>query len=130
MADKAQRGTATPDQGLVDMELVLSRVLQFGVTLAALIVACGLILLLTTGHSGYTPHGYPAYISAVASGLVQGKPYAWIATGLLVLLFTPVLRVAVSLVAFVVERDHIYVLVTVFVLTVLVSSFLLGSAGW
>lgn len=118
------------EERLVDMEAVVSRVLQVGVTAAAAIIAVGLLFLLIAGHSGYPPHGYPLTVGAVLAGLVHAKPYAWIAAGLLLLILTPVLRVAVSAVTFVLERDSIYIVVTLYVLIVLVASFFLGSSGW
>jgi len=124
---EAPRGA---EQRLVDMEAIVSRVLQVGVTAAAAVIALGLLLLLVTGHSGYTPHGYPLTVGGVLLGLANGKPYAWIAAGLLLLILTPVLRVAVSAITFLLERDSIYIVVTLYVLAVLIASFFLGSSGW
>ena len=44
------------------------------------------------------------------------------------LIATPVMRVAVSIVAFLIERDWIFVIVTSFVLAMLILSFFLGKA--
>jgi len=49
--------------------------------------------------------------------------------GLLVLIATPVLRVALSVVGFALQRDWVYVGLTVLVLLVLLGSFLVGKAG-
>jgi hypothetical protein len=49
--------------------------------------------------------------------------------GLLMLIATPILRVAVSIVVFVVQRDWEFVAVTAFVLAVLLASFFLGKSG-
>ena len=49
--------------------------------------------------------------------------------GLILLIATPVARVAVSVLVFVVERDGAFVLITLFVLILLLLSFLLGKAG-
>ena len=51
---------------------------------------------------------------------------AIIQLGLLILIATPVARVAFSAVAFAIERDYLYVWITLFVLAVLLYS-LLGS---
>ncbi len=45
------------------------------------------------------------------------------------LIATPVLRVAASVLAFAIERDWIYVALTAAVLILLLLSFLVGSAG-
>lgn len=46
--------------------------------------------------------------------------------GLLVLILTPVARVAVSVIAFHVQRDRAYVLITSLVLALLILSFAMG----
>jgi uncharacterized membrane protein len=46
--------------------------------------------------------------------------------GLLLLLATPVLRVAVSILAFIYEKDGIFVMITSIVLALLLLSFVLG----
>ena len=54
---------------------------------------------------------------------------AVIVAGLVLLIATPVIRVAVSLVAFTRERDRTFVAITATVLFLLLLSFLLGKAG-
>ena len=49
--------------------------------------------------------------------------------GLMLLVATPVLRVAVSVIAFGLERDMRYVIITLIVLAILITSFLLGRGG-
>jgi uncharacterized membrane protein len=65
----------------------------------------------------------PAVISAVGHG---GGP-ALVMLGLLLLILTPVMRVAVSVVSFALDRDRRYVLITLTVLGVLIGSFALGG---
>lgn len=49
--------------------------------------------------------------------------------GLFVLIATPVVRVGVSVVLFLHQRDRKFVLITLLVLVLLLASFLLGRAG-
>jgi uncharacterized membrane protein len=49
--------------------------------------------------------------------------------GLLMLIATPVMRVAASIFAFVYEHDYVYVTITAIVLALLLLSFVLGKAG-
>ncbi len=49
--------------------------------------------------------------------------------GLLLLVATPVARVALSIVIFIIERDRLYVLITAAVLLILVVAFVTGAAG-
>jgi uncharacterized membrane protein len=60
---------------------------------------------------------------------LQGDDRAIIQLGLLLLIATPVARVLFSVVAFALERDLTYVLVTLIVLAVLVYSLFSGHAG-
>ena len=53
---------------------------------------------------------------------------AIMALGLLILIITPVLRVAISIVAFAIQHDRIYVAITSLVLALLILSFA-GSRG-
>ena len=56
----------------------------------------------------------------------DGRGRGWIQLGLLVLIATPIARVAFCIVAFALEHDRLYVLFTVIVLIVLLYS-LIGS---
>jgi uncharacterized membrane protein len=49
--------------------------------------------------------------------------------GLVLLIATPVARVAMSLVAFILQRDRVYVVVTLIVLAVLIFSLTGGIPG-
>jgi uncharacterized membrane protein len=113
-------------------ELVISHVLRGGVLLSAVIITAGVILFyLRDAQSahGLLDHPYPHSLADVMSGLMLGNPIAIIALGLLLLLSTPVVRVAVSIFAFAVERDWRYVMITSLVLAILIASFLLGKGG-
>jgi uncharacterized membrane protein len=59
----------------------------------------------------------------VARGAAAGRPFALIAVGLLLLIATPVVRVALSVAFFAAQRDWRYVAITLFVLAVLAGSF-------
>jgi uncharacterized membrane protein len=65
----------------------------------------------------------------VAQELTQGDPLALVALGLLILLLTPILRVAISIVIFALERDWLYTVITLIVLLILLVSLLLGRGG-
>ena len=75
-------------------------------------------------------HGEPAVTAERGGshrrGAVPSKR-ALIQLGLLVLIAVPVVRVAVSIVAFALERDWLYVVVTVLVLAILLFSLLGGA---
>ncbi len=126
-------------------EEIISWILRVGVLASAVLIALGVALLFVRGETGYTGSfndlagllsynqdrqaAFPTSPGAVLLGLAQFKPYAFIALGLLLLIATPVLRVAASIVIFALEHDYAYVFITVIVLLILIVSFLLGKAG-
>lgn len=98
--------------------------------LSATIIALGL-LLLPTRAGGLSPQrllNFPQTPSQIVEGLLILRPQALITLGLLLLIATPVLRVAVSIIAFAFERDWKYVIITSLVLAILLfSMFFLGN---
>lgn len=108
---------------------LVGNLLRLGVLLAAAVVATGGLLYLVR-HGGdpvayHVFHGEPRAlrdiggIVASVSGL-GGR--AIIQLGLLLLIATPVARVAFSAAAFALERDRMYVVVTLIVLATLLYS--------
>jgi uncharacterized membrane protein YfcA/uncharacterized membrane protein len=105
-------------------------ILQGGVLLSAALILLGLFLLPTRpgGLSITRMLNFPQTLNAVGTGLQIWRPQALIALGLLVLIATPVVRVAVSVLGFVLERDRKYVVITLVVLAILLFSiFFLGG---
>ena len=117
----------------VRVELAVSRILRAGLVLAAALVVAGGALYLAR-HGAEIPHyrvfkGEPAEltsVAAIARDALAGSAEGVIQLGLLVLLATPVARVAFSVVAFALQRDRLYVGVTLVVLAVLTYSLLGG----
>lgn len=117
------------------VEQLVGRLLQFGVLLSAVIVAIGGVMLLTR-HGSDVPlyssfRGEPYELSTltgVARGLFARDPRAIIQFGLVLLIATPVLRVAFTLVAFMLQHDRKYVLITAIVLTLLLYGLVFGRA--
>ena len=111
------------------LELIIGNLLRAGVLLAAAVVLIGGVLYLA-GHNGdrigyrqFSPGG-PA-IQSVA-GILQSASHldseGLIQLGLLLLIATPVARVALAIVIFAVQRDRLYVVVTILVLAILLYS--------
>jgi uncharacterized membrane protein len=65
----------------------------------------------------------------VIQGLEHSQGRAIVMAGLLLLIATPVLRVAISVLAFVYQRDRTFVVITSVVLALLLTSFALGRGG-
>ena len=116
------------------IENILGNLLRAGVFLSALVVSIGgVIYLLRYGHSPVdfrVFRGEPADLRDVRGIIgdtmaLQGRGI--IQLGLLLLIATPVCRVAFSIFGFAQERDRMYVVFTVIVFSILLYS-LLGSA--
>ena len=127
-------GEAAHDDPARTPELMVSVVLRTGVILSAAVIVIGLILLAYHGMAGLqggiaTAFNFPHTFGAVLAGVVKLDPVSVISLGLLLMIITPVTRVAVSIVAFAMERDWRYVGITTLVLLVLLVSFALGKAG-
>lgn len=109
----------------------IGRILQVGVIVSSVVICCGLIL--SFAHSdqvnGQDLLTFPHTLGEVGAGLLALRAQAFIALGLLLLIATPVVRVAVSIVGFAREHDRRYVLIASLVLLILLLSFLLGRGG-
>jgi uncharacterized membrane protein len=113
------------------IEVIIGTLLRTGVILAATVVLLGgALYLVRHGHEAVefsTFHGEPESLRTV-SGIINGALHAVaraiIQLGLLILIATPVARVAFSAVAFAIERDYMYVGITLFVLAILLYSLL------
>jgi uncharacterized membrane protein len=107
-------------------EIVISQVLRGGVFLSMLIIASGSVWFFLDPSSYHAPL---TTLPSVIQGITQGNPRALIMMGLLLLLATPVIRVAISVTLFALEHDWLFVAITVIVLIVLAISFVLGKGG-
>jgi uncharacterized membrane protein len=105
-----------------------------GVMLAAVVITAGGALYLWRHgqeHPDYaTFHGIPDELKhpgSIMHGVLDGRSRALIQLGLLLLIATPVTRVAFSVFAFERERDWTYVGITLVVLSILAYSLAGGS---
>jgi len=113
------------------LQHLVGNLLRYGVLLAAAVVLTGGLLYLAR-HGGTVPdyrrfQGQPAYlrsVTGIARGALTLDERAVVQLGLVLLIATPIARVALSAVAFAFERDRTYVLVTLLVLALLLWSLL------
>ena len=122
------------------VELLISWILRIGVATSGLLVVAGMLLVflhhpsyrrspsdlgaLTSISSRY-PHALRDVLASVRRGSGEGVAML----GLLLLIATPVVRVAVSIALFAYEHDRRFVIITTIVLLLLLLSFALGAAG-
>jgi uncharacterized membrane protein len=112
------------------MEIAISRMLRAGVSLAALVMLVGGILYMWQAH-GMAPdyrhfHGTasPAdKFEPVFGGIRHFESRSIIRLGILLLIATPIMRVAYCVFGFAAQKDKLYVLISGIVLTVLLYSF-------
>jgi len=125
------------DKRSLRVELIISNLLRIGVLTSLTVVIIGVLLtflrqpdLLTsttvvqqlTQPGGAIPFTWREFGAGVRA--VQGE--AIVMLGLLLLIATPIGRVAVSILAFVYQKDRVYTLITLVVFCLLLLSFVLG----
>lgn len=119
-----------------DQDLVrrVSLLLRLGVSASALLLLCGgLIYLIRHGTEPVPdrrvfvlePATY-AHPRAILDAALGGQGRAIIQLGLLLLIATPILRVAYSVLAFARRRDGVYVFMALFVLIILLVGIFLA----
>lgn len=113
-----------------DLEKIIGQLLRSGVLLSsAVVLAGGIVYLVRHGHEA------PAFGSfkgepdkmrnpvAMWKAILHGEGRPLIAFGLLLLILTPVARILFSVAGYFMEKDYLYVLITLFVLTVILWNF-------
>jgi len=122
------------------MNTAISNLLRFGVLLSIGVVILGLVFTFVH-HPQYvtskTDLGqltnpsavYPHTVRGVFTETLAHRGQGLVMLGLLLLIATPVARVAFSVIAFIVERDRIYVCITALVLALLLVSLVAGAGG-
>ena len=113
----------------LDVARAVSGILRGGLLLAALVAAIGGAVYLL--HHGNDVVAYRAFmgeperlrsIGGILRGMTRGEAQAIIQLGLVLLIATPVARVALSLIGFYLERDRKYLAITGLVLLILLFS--------
>lgn len=115
------------------VEDIIARLLRAGVLAAAFVVIAGAVLYLGSAPEARVSYrvfrGEPEQLTKVygiVAAAFSGQARGIMQLGLLLLIATPIARVAFSVFAFAAERDRMYVLFTLVVLAVLLYS-LFGS---
>ncbi len=113
-----------------DLELVIGQLLRYGVILSSVIVAAGGVVYLYR-HGAEQPQfgqfrGEPDKMKRLApmwQAILRGEGRPLIQLGLCVLIATPIARIALSVVGYLLERDYLYLVLTLVVLTVILCNF-------
>ena len=120
-----------------DIQQLIGNTLRWGVTIACLIAFVGGVLYLIH-HGGEPMKDYSTFVpagtqgtetyttlSGILDGVLHMTAVGWIQLGVIALLLTPILRVALSLLDFLQEHDWLYAGITAIVLSVII----LNSVG-
>lgn len=118
------------------IDRIIGNMLRAGVIISSLIVLIGGAIYVAK-YGAALPnyrifHGEPStlrHISEIVGFAASFHGRGLIQVGLLLLIATPVLRVAFTVVCFAIQRDRIYVGVTLIVLALLVYSLTGGVGG-
>lgn len=121
-------------------EIWVSHLLRAGVIVSLMVILAGVLVTFWHHQDFMTDSGslkeltgegwiFPHNLRTVAQSAFAGSGRGLVVAGLLILICTPVLRVALTLVVFLLEKDRAYVILSAIVLTLLVISFMLGKAG-
>jgi uncharacterized membrane protein len=95
------------------LERLLATVLHYGTYLASGVIAVGLVLGVIDQHAG-------AHLPAVLSSTHI------VTAGIALLILLPVLRVALMLIVFAIDRDRRFVAIAALVLLIILAGFVLG----
>lgn len=116
------------------IERMVSVLLRTGVVISGLVVFSGGVYYLARHGNEIadhrTFHGEPSIdriVGQIVAGALALRARSIIQLGLLLLIATPIARVAFSLVAFALERDRTYVVITAIVLAILLYSLISGA---
>lgn len=116
------------------IERLVSILLRTGVLISGAVVLVGGIYFVALHRSEViqyqTFNGQPSVdriVSQIFRGALALRARSIIQLGILLLIATPIARVAASLVGFALERDRTYVVVTAIVLAVLLLSLIAGA---
>lgn len=118
-----------PVRKLISIETASSWVLRTGVITSVLVMLTGLVLGLVR-HSvtvyEMEHREFDGHPQALWHGVTTGSGFALMEVGLLILVLTPIMRVATAMLLFAVEdRDWMYTAVTFAVLVMTLSALLL-----
>ncbi|HAY3552742.1 DUF1634 domain-containing protein [Elizabethkingia meningoseptica] len=120
-----------------DIQLLVGKILRTGVSLASVTVLLGGILYLMNHGTQFLPD-YSQFkgesnsnttLGGILSGVLHLQAAQMIQLGVVFLIATPVFRVVFSLFGFILEKDKLYVFITLIVLGVILFSIFSGVKG-
>lgn len=121
----------------MDLQRFIGTSLRWGVSIACIIAVIGGVCYLMQHGNDPVPD-YSTFRRDPSShitwleiwqGVVNLQAEGLILLGVILLIFTPIFRVALSLITFSLERDWLYVAITALVFLIIISNMLEGVGG-
>lgn len=106
------------------MEMFISRLMRISVLISGTVIALGVVTFLITGNNSCPVNIFD--INWILNGNPFFAPSHIIFLGFMILIGTPLLRIAASVFVYAKTKDWTFTVITGLVLTVLVVSMLLG----
>jgi uncharacterized membrane protein len=131
---------ADKDLRVQTIELVISNLLRGGVMTSLIFMLVGTVTSFIH-HPNYLTspsalvqltapgESFPNTLPGIENGLLHFRGQTIVTIGLIILFATPILRVAVSIFAFLSQGNKIFTFITTLVLCLLLLSLYLGKAG-
>ncbi|WP_121361500.1 DUF1634 domain-containing protein [Flavobacterium johnsoniae] len=120
--------------GEKDFQTIIGNLLRYGVWISLSVAFIGGIVYLM--HHGSEIEDYSVFkendrnifevISTVVNGVIDGRGEYLIFFGIILLFLTPVFRVLLSLFSFMLEKDYLYVVITLIVILIIITSISFG----
>ncbi len=138
-APESRRVTPSEAAQVGKVEVLISNLLRIGVLTSLTVVVAGTVVSFVH-HPDYISSppllarltrpgaAFPHTLAEVAAGVALLRGQAIVVVGLILLVATPVARVAVSIFAFARQGDRAFVAITTTVLVLLLLSFILGRS--
>ncbi|WP_292011113.1 DUF1634 domain-containing protein [Chryseobacterium sp.] len=118
----------------LDLNRSVGNLLRLGVILSVITSLIGFIKLFLEGFTMPKDYSFPPLNSSQKvwanfwDSLCLGKGEAIIQLGILMLIFTPLMRIIFALIGYLKEKDYVYVVISAIVLAIMTISFLTGYA--
>ncbi|MDR3695371.1 DUF1634 domain-containing protein [Mucilaginibacter sp.] len=119
-----------------DMQSLLGQVLRAGTVISISVVFIGGMFYLTRHGQSIANYkvfnGIPDFVQSptgIMKGIFNLKGQAIIQFGIVLLIATPIVRVIFSAVGFILEKDYMYVAISLLVLSIIFFSMMTGKAG-
>ena len=118
-----------------DMQAVIGWVLRIGVIVSISVVFVGGVIYISR-HGGAIPdyskfNGVPNFVQlhGLINGIISLKGRSIIQAGIIFLIATPILRIVFSTIGFVLEKDYLYIGISLLVLLIILISSISGHVG-